>query len=256
MSDSIQGFPIKRNAAVKPSRRQFCQGFAAMTLACFAQSGLFSFAFANSKTRTKKNEDHMPFTLPELPYATNALEPHMSANTFSYHYSKHHQAYVTNLNKLLENSPLATASLEDVIKASAKDSAMAGVFNNAAQVWNHTFYWNSMKPNGGGKPTGDLAKRIDKDFGSYDKFVEAFKQAGATQFGSGWAWLVLEGDTLKVTKTANADLPMVHGQKALLTMDVWEHAYYLDFQNRRPDYISTFLDKLVNWDFAAANLTA
>ena len=241
---------------MKPSRRQFCQGVAAFTLASLAQTGLFSFAFASPATSITKKERHMPFTLPELPYATNALEPHISANTFSYHYSKHHQAYVTNLNKLLEGSPLATATLEDVIKASAKDSAMAGIFNNAAQVWNHTFYWHSMKPNGGGKPTGDLAKRIDKDFGSYDKFVEAFKQAGATQFGSGWAWLVLEGDTLKVTKTANADLPMVHGQKALLTMDVWEHAYYLDFQNRRPDYISTFLDKLVNWDFAAANLTA
>ena len=196
----------------------------------------------------------MTFTLPELPYAQNALEPHISANTLSFHYGKHHQAYVTNLNNLVKDTPLASATLEDVIKDSAKDSAKAGIFNNAAQVWNHTFYWNSMKPNGGGKPTGKLAEKIDADFGGYDKFVEAFKQAGTTQFGSGWAWLVLDGDKLKVTKTGNADLPMVHGQKALLTMDVWEHAYYLDFQNRRPDYISTFLDKLVNWDFAAKNL--
>ena len=196
----------------------------------------------------------MTFTLPELPYAQNALEPHISANTLSFHYGKHHQAYVTNLNNLVKDTPLASKSLEEVIMESAKDSSKAGIFNNAAQVWNHTFYWNSMKPNGGGKPTGKLAEKIEKDFGGYDKFVEAFKQAGATQFGSGWAWLVLEGDTLKVTKTPNADLPMAHGQKALLTMDVWEHAYYLDYQNRRPDYITTFLDKLVNWDFAEKNL--
>jgi len=196
----------------------------------------------------------MTFTLPPLPYDQNALEPHISANTLSFHYGKHHQAYVTNLNNLVKDTPLATASLEDVIKESAKDTAKAGIFNNAAQVWNHTFYWNSMKPNGGGKPTGKIAQKIEADFGGYDKFVEAFKQAGATQFGSGWAWLVLDGDKLKVTKTGNADLPMVHGQKALLTMDVWEHAYYLDYQNRRPDYITTFLDKLVNWDFAEKNL--
>jgi len=198
----------------------------------------------------------MTFTLPELPYAQNALEPYISANTLSFHYGKHHQAYVTNLNKLVEGSPLASASLEDVIKESAKDPAKSGIFNNAAQVWNHTFYWNSMKPNGGSAPKGDLAKKIDKDFGGYDKFVEAFKQAGATQFGSGWAWLVLDGGTLKVTKTPNADLPMAHNQTALLTMDVWEHAYYLDYQNKRPDYIATFLDKLVNWDFVEKNLTA
>ena len=156
----------------------------------------------------------------------------------------------------MEGTALADVSLEEVIHASAKDTTKAGIFNNAAQVWNHTFYWNSMKPNGGGAPRGEIAKRIDKDFGSFDKFKEEFKQAGATQFGSGWAWLVLEGDKLKVTKTGNADLPMVHGQKAILTMDVWEHAYYLDYQNRRPDYISTFLDSLVNWDFAEQNLTA
>lgn len=196
------------------------------------------------------------FTLPPLPYAQNALEPHISANTFSFHYSKHHQAYVTNLNNLIKDTPLASKSLEEVIMEAAKDPSKAGIFNNAAQVWNHTFYWHSMKPNGGGKPAGEIAKRIDADFGSYDKFAEAFKQAGATQFGSGWAWLVLDGGKLKVTKTGNADLPMVHGQKALLTMDVWEHAYYLDYQNKRPDYIATFLDKLVNWDFAEKNLKA
>ena len=196
----------------------------------------------------------MSFTLPELPYALNALEPHIGAKTLEIHHGKHHNAYVVNLNNLVKDSPLASKSLEDVIKAVAGDSSKAGVFNNAAQVWNHTFYWHSMKPNGGGKPSGDLAKKIDADFGSYDKFVEEFKAAGATQFGSGWAWLVLENGKLKVSKTGNADLPMVHGQTAIMTMDVWEHAYYLDFQNRRPDYIRTFLDKLVNWDFAAENL--
>ncbi|MBN9525661.1 MAG: superoxide dismutase [Alphaproteobacteria bacterium] len=196
----------------------------------------------------------MAFELPPLPYADTALEPHMTAKTFSFHHAKHHQAYVTNLNNLVKDTPLADASLEDVIKASAGDAAKAGIFNNAAQVWNHTFFWNSMKPNGGGKPTGAIAAKIDADLGGYDKFVEAFKTAGTTQFGSGWAWLVVEGGKLKVTKTGNADTPLVHGQTALLTIDVWEHAYYLDYQNRRPDFISAFLDHLVNWDFANANL--
>lgn len=202
---------------------------------------------------TQPNEASM-FSLPPLPYAQDALAPHISANTLSFHYGKHHQTYVTNLNNLVKDTPLAGATLEEVIMASANDPAKVGIFNNAAQVWNHTFYWHSMKPNGGGAPKGDLAKKIDADFGGFDKFKDAFKQAGATQFGSGWAWLVLDGGKLKVTKTGNADLPMVHNQKALLTMDVWEHAYYLDYQNRRPDYISTFLDKLVNWEFVEKNL--
>ncbi|MRG73433.1 superoxide dismutase [Fe] [Alphaproteobacteria bacterium HT1-32] len=196
----------------------------------------------------------MAFSLPDLPYAQDALEPHITANTLSFHHGKHHNTYVVNLNGMIKDGPMADASLEEIIKASAGDASKAGVFNNAAQIWNHTFYWHSMKPGGGGKPTGALAAKIDEDFGSYDKFVEEFKAAGATQFGSGWAWLVLDGGKLKVTKTPNADLPMAHGQTALLTCDVWEHAYYLDFQNRRPDYLSTFLDSLVNWDFAAENL--
>lgn len=195
----------------------------------------------------------MSITLPPLPYDKNALEPHISANTLDFHYGKHHQAYVTNLNKLIEATDLASKSLEEIILASAKDSSKAGIFNNAAQVWNHTFYWNSMKKSGGGKPSGELAAKIDADFGSFDKFAEEFKNAGATQFGSGWAWLVLENGKLKVTKTPNADLPMAHGQVALMTADVWEHAYYLDYQNRRPDYLSTFLSNLINWDFAAEN---
>ena len=191
----------------------------------------------------------MAFTLPELPYSKDALSPHISAETLEYHHGKHHKAYVDNLNKLLDGKPEANKSLEEIIM-----SADGGVFNNAAQVWNHTFYWASMKPGGGGEPTGDLAAAITRDFGSFDKFKEEFTTAGTTQFGSGWAWLVLEGGKLKVTKTPNADLPMKHGQKALLTMDVWEHAYYIDFRNARPKYIETFLSSLANWDFAAENL--
>jgi Fe-Mn family superoxide dismutase len=198
----------------------------------------------------------MAFTLPELPFGATELEPFITANTLGFHHGKHHAAYVTNLNNLIAGTDLEGKSLEEVILAVAGDASKAGIFNNAAQVWNHTFYWQSMKPGGGGQPSGALLEKINADFGSFEAFVDAFKAAGATQFGSGWAWLVLENGSLKVTKTANADLPLAHGQKALLTMDVWEHAYYLDFQNRRPDYISTFLTNLVNWDFAAANLAA
>lgn len=198
----------------------------------------------------------MAHTLPALPYGLDALEPNISRSTLEFHHGKHHAAYVTNLNNLVAGTDLEDKSLEDTITAVAGDGGKAGVFNNAAQVWNHSFYWQCMKPGGGGQPTGALADKINADFGSYEAFVEQFKTAGATQFGSGWAWLVLDGGTLKVTKTANADLPLAHGQKALLTMDVWEHAYYLDYQNRRPDYMTTYLEKLVNWDFVAANLAA
>ncbi len=193
----------------------------------------------------------MAFTLPSLPYDKNALAPHISAETLEYHHGKHHQAYVTNLNKLLDGKPEANKSLEEVIMASEP----GGVFNNAAQVWNHTFYWHCMKPNGGGQPTGDLADAIKRDFGSFEKFSEEFSNAAATQFGSGWAWLVVGKDKkLAVTKTGNADLPMKHGQKALLTIDVWEHAYYIDYRNLRPKYIETFLKSLVNWDWALEQL--
>src|SRR5690349_1948051 len=191
----------------------------------------------------------MPFTLPELPYNKDALTPHISAETLEYHHGKHHNAYVTNLHKLLEGKPEANQSLEQVILSSD-----GGVFTNAAQAWNHTFYWHCMKPNGGGKPTGDLADAINRDFGSYENFREQFSNAAATQFGSGWAWLVLDKDKLAITKTGNADLPMKHGQKALLTIDVWEHAYYIDYRNARPKYIDTFLNSLVNWDFVTQNL--
>jgi len=192
----------------------------------------------------------MAFTLPPLPYDKSALAPHISAETLEYHYGKHHQTYVTTLNKLTEGKPEASKSLEEVILSSE-----GPLFNNAAQVWNHTFYWSSMKPNGGGQPTGDLAAAITRDFGSFEKFSEAFTTAGTTQFGSGWAWLVLGKDKkLAVTKTPNADLPLKHGEKALLTMDVWEHAYYIDYRNARPKYIETFLKSLANWDFALENL--
>ncbi|MCX5951730.1 MAG: superoxide dismutase [Cyanobacteria bacterium] len=198
----------------------------------------------------------MAHQLPELPYSLDALEPHISRNTLEFHYGKHHAGYVTHLNNLVAGTDLEAKSLEDTVLAVAGDATKAGIFNNAAQVWNHSFYWQGMKPNGGGQPSGALAARIDADFGSFDAFKEQFKAAGATQFGSGWAWLVLDNGVLKITKTPNADLPLAHVQKALLTMDVWEHAYYLDYQNRRPDYMTTFLDKLVNWDFVAANLAA
>lgn len=196
----------------------------------------------------------MSITLPELPFAKDALDPHISSKTLDFHYGKHHNAYVTNLNKMIAGSELENLDLEAIIKKVAGDASKAGIFNNAAQVWNHSFYWNCIKPNGGGRPTGELASKIDAAFGSFEKFVEEFKNAGATQFGSGWAWLVSDGGQLKIMKTANADLPLAHNLNALLTVDVWEHAYYLDYQNRRPDYLSTFVEKLINWDFVASNL--
>jgi superoxide dismutase, Fe-Mn family len=198
----------------------------------------------------------MAFSLPALPYATDALMPHMSAETFSFHHAKHHNAYVTNLNNLIADTPMASATLEELILQAAGDATKAGVFNNAAQVWNHSFFWASMKPNGGGKPTGAIAAMIDRDFGSYDEFAKQFKAAATTQFGSGWAWLIVDGGKLAITKTGNADLPMAHGKTALLTLDVWEHAYYIDYQNRRPDFVQAYLEHLVNWDFANANLAA
>jgi Fe-Mn family superoxide dismutase len=197
----------------------------------------------------------MAFELPPLPYDKSALEPHISARTLEFHHGKHHATYVNNLNGLIKDTDLASKSLEDIILASAKDlPAKQGLFNNAAQVWNHTFFWNCMKQGGGGKPSGKILAKIESDFGSFDKFVEEFRAAATTQFGSGWAWLVLDGGKLKITKTGNADLPMAHGQKALLTVDVWEHAYYLDYQNRRIDFVQAFIDNLINWEFVEKNL--
>jgi Fe-Mn family superoxide dismutase len=185
----------------------------------------------------------MAIELPALPWAKDALAPHISEETIDYHYGKHHRTYVTKLNAAIEGTPAAESSLEDIVR-----TAEGGVFNNAAQVLNHSFYWNCMKPGGGGEPTGELARAIAESFGSFDKFKEEFSNAAATQFGSGWAWLVRDGDGgLKVTQTPNADTPLRHGQTPLLTIDVWEHAYYIDFRNDRPGYIETF-------DFAAENL--
>jgi len=196
----------------------------------------------------------MAFTLPDLPYASDALAPHITAETLGFHHGKHHKAYVDKANAAIEGTDYAGLSLEEAIQKSW-DEKNAGLFNNVGQIWNHTFYWNSMSPNGGGKPTGAIAEAIDASFGSYDNFVKEFSAAGAGQFGSGWAWLVKAGDKLEVRKTLNAETPLTEaGVTPLLTMDVWEHAYYLDFQNRRPDYISAFLENLVNWDFANANL--
>ena len=182
------------------------------------------------------------------------LAPYISANTLDFHYGKHHKAYVDNLNKLIAGTDLADKSLEEIIKIAAKDAAKAGIFNNAAQVWNHSFYWQGLKKKGGGAAQGAIAAKINSTWGSYDKFAEELKNAGVTQFGSGWAWLVLEENQLKITKTANADTPLAHGQKALLTIDVWEHAYYLDYQNKRPDYLDAVIQNLINWDFVNANL--
>jgi Fe-Mn family superoxide dismutase len=191
--------------------------------------------------------------LPPLPYPDNALDPVISANTLGFHYGKHHKTYVDNLNKLIAGTELADLPLEDVIKATAGKTDKVGVFNNAAQVWNHTFYWNSLSPNGGGEPPAALRQKIEASFGSVEACKKELTAAATTQFGSGWAWLVKDGDKLQVTKTSNAELPFTKGLKPLLTIDVWEHAYYLDYQNRRVDYVNAVLEKLINWDFAAGN---
>lgn len=185
----------------------------------------------------------MAIELPELPYATNALEPYLSAETFEYHYGKHHKTYVETLNKLLDGSDQASESLETII-ASAEPGK---VFNNAAQVWNHNFYWQSLSPAGGGEPSGAVADAIQESFGGVDKFKDAFKEAATGQFGSGWAWVVVDSGKLAITATSNADLPLKHGQQAVVTCDVWEHAYYIDYRNKRPDYVGAFLDHLINW---------
>jgi len=190
----------------------------------------------------------MNHELPALPYEKNALEPFISAETIEYHYGKHHHTYVTNLNNLIAGTEFENLSLEDIVRKSS-----GGIFNNAAQVWNHTFYWNGMKPNGGGKPTGTLAEAIDKAFGSFDKFKEEFSKCAVTTFGSGWAWLVKNADgSLALVSTSNAGCPLTAGQKPLLTIDVWEHAYYIVYRNARPKYVEDFFS-VVNWDFVATN---
>lgn len=191
----------------------------------------------------------MTFELPALNYAKDALSPHISAETLEYHYGKHHQTYITNLNNLIEGTEFASASLEDIIMKSS-----GGIFNNAAQVWNHTFYWHSLSPNGGSEPTGALAEAIKENFGSFAEFKEQFTKAAVTTFGSGWAWLVKnQQGKLEIVSTSNAANPMTEGKKPLLTCDVWEHAYYIDYRNARPKYLEAFWN-LVNWEFAASNL--
>jgi Fe-Mn family superoxide dismutase len=197
----------------------------------------------------------MAFELPSLPYAKNALEPHTSAHTLELHHGKHHKAYVDNLNRMVAGSPLEGKPLEAIIRETHGDTSKTGIFNNAAQVWNHTFFWSSMKPHGGGRPSGNIASALDRDLGGFDKFKETFATAATGQFGSGWAWLVSDKGTLKVTNTSNAANPMVAGQTALLCCDVWEHAYYVDYENRRPDFVKAFLEHLANWDFANENLS-
>jgi superoxide dismutase, Fe-Mn family len=191
---------------------------------------------------------------PALPYAENALEPVISAKTIGFHYGKHHKAYVDNLNKLIAGTEFEGLPLEEIIKKTAGKKEHTGIFNNAAQAWNHTFFWKSLASNGGGKPSEELMKKIEDSFGSFDNFLKELTEAAKTQFGSGWAWLVQDGNKLKVMKTPNAETPLTMGVTPLLTIDVWEHAYYLDYQNKRPDYVTTVLDKLINWEFVASNL--
>ncbi len=196
----------------------------------------------------------MALSLPDLPYSKDALEPHISARTLEFHHGKHHKAYVDNGNKLIAGTEFENQAPEAILKKIVGDASKAGMFNNVAQALNHSFFWKCMKPKGGGRPTGKVAQKIESDLGGYQKFAEELKNAGATQFGSGWAWLVQKDGKLQVMKTANADTPVAHGITPLLVVDVWEHAYYLDYQNRRPDFLQAFIDNLINWDFVNANL--
>ena len=196
----------------------------------------------------------MSFELPSLPYANDALAPYMSSETLDFHHGKHHQTYVTNLNNLLKDHELQSSSLEDVVVKASKDASMTGIFNNAGQHWNHILFWQCMKPNGGGSIPSELEGRLNSDFGSVEQFKEAFIQAGTTQFGSGWAWLAIDNGKLVVTKSPNASNPLVDGMKPILGCDVWEHSYYIDYRNKRPDYLKAFLDSLVNWEFVASQL--
>jgi Fe-Mn family superoxide dismutase len=205
-------------------------------------------------TSNDESESAFPHVLPPLPYADNALSPVISGHTIGFHYGRHHKAYVDNLNKLIAGTEFADLPLSAIITGTAGKADKSGIFNNAAQDWNHTFYWRSLKPNGGGEPPAILMQKIEASFGELDVCKKELAAAATTQFGSGWAWLVLAGDKLKVVKTGNADVPLTTGLKPLLTIDVWEHAYYLDYQNRRADYVNAVLDKLINWEFAAENL--
>ena len=196
----------------------------------------------------------MTFELPSLPYASDALAPYMSSETLDFHHGKHHQTYVTNLNNLVKDTDMQDSSLEEIVVKSSKDPSMAGIFNNAGQHWNHILFWQCMKPNGGGSMPSELESRNTSDLGGIAKFKEAFIQAGITQFGSGWAWLAIDNGKLVVTKSPNASNPLVDGMKPILGCDVWEHSYYIDYRNKRPDYLKAFLDSMVNWEFVASQL--
>jgi len=213
------------------------------TVAWLATGGAFKTALAAQ-----------PHLLPPLPYPENALEPVITAKTIGFHYGKHHQGYVNNLNKLITGTEYEGQTLEKIITATAGQAEKGAIFNNAAQIWNHSFYWQSLTPKGGGEPPAALKQKIDASFGNVDACKKEFGAAALSQFGSGWAWLVMDGDTLKIVKTANADLPLTTDMKPLLTIDVWEHAYYLDYQNRRADYVTAVLDKLINWEFVLKNI--
>jgi Fe-Mn family superoxide dismutase len=195
-----------------------------------------------------------PISLPALPYEQSALQPVISANTLGFHYGKHHKTYVDTLNKLIAGTPFADMPLEKIVKATSDGAEHAAVFHNAAQAWNHAFYWRSLKPNGGGEPPTGLKRLMEASFGGVEACKKELASAAVEQFGSGWAWLVQDGERLKVTRTADADTPLAHGPTPLLTIDVWEHAYYLDYQNRRVDYVKALIEKLANWEFAAENL--
>jgi len=201
------------------------------------------------------NAGPQAITLPPLPYAQNALAPVISANTVALHYGKHHKGYVDTLNKLIVDTEFADMPLEQIVRAVAGHPDHVSIFNNAAQAWNHTFYWHSMRPNGGGKPPAILERLIESSFGSIEVFKKELAAAAVGEFGSGWAWLIKDGARLKIVKTGNANTPLTWGATPLLTVDVWEHAYYLDYQNRRVDYVNALIDKLINWEFAAENLS-
>ena len=233
------------------SRRQFLTGTLALAGSALLAANFM--AIPSMVYAASSQADIPPFKLPPLPYGDDALSPYISAKTIGFHHGKHHQGYIDKINGLIQNTEFAKCSLEEIIKKTVGDTDRLAIFNNAAQAWNHTFYWKGMKPKGGGVPTGNLARKIEADFGGIENLKKTFADAAATQFASGWAWLVVEKGALKVVKTANADTPLAHGQIPLITIDVWEHAYYLDYQNRRADYITAYLEHLVNWDFAAEN---
>jgi len=231
-----------KKSSSKISRRSFMMASAG-AVAALAVGGAFHSVRAAA-----------PYALPPLPYGDNALEPVISARAIGYHYGKHHKGYMENVNRLIAGTPYADISLEQIIKRTAGQAPKTALFNNAAQVWNHTFYWRSLKPGGGGQPPAELKRRIETSFGSVEACKKEFAAAAVSQFGSGWAWLVLDKGDLKIVKTANADVPLIKEMKPLLTIDVWEHAYYLDYQNRRADYVNAVLDKLINWKFALENI--